>query len=186
MLTKAAGRAMARQLDGNLFSLASQFQGGTATTVDPDVFGADWWAVAADNKFISGNGGAAVIGSDGNTLYDGANAAAITDAAILSMILLLENADVDSDDLVFVVPPSAKRDVLSIDKHVLVDQKGRTDEIRGSFGEMYGIPVVISNACPKINGGADRVGTLMSKEALYLAMQWDVRSQVSYKQELLH
>lgn len=48
--------------------------------------------------------------------------------------------------------------------------------------------MVLTNACPRIpNGGSgfDRVGMLMSKSAIYFAMQWDVRTQMDYVTEYL-
>lgn len=186
MLSKAAGRNMARMCDATIMAKAAiGFQTGGALTSTPTPYGPNWGAGFAANLLADG---APVIGSDGNTLYTGGNAASLTDAAILDLILRLENEDVDTDDLVFVLPPSAKRDVLEIDKHVLADNLGSDENIRGQFGSLYGVPVVLTNACPKLDngaGGLDRVGFLMSREAVYMAYQWDIRSQVDYVQREL-
>ena len=135
MLSKAAGRNMARTLDARIFAYASTaWQGGTPFTAAVDPYDPAGWPAAYHTALTR-----AVIGSDGQTLYTPAtpNAAKLTDAAVLNMILQLENNDVDPDELVFVLPPSAKRDILSLDKHTLVNQKGRSDELlRGQFGDI--------------------------------------------------
>jgi len=185
LLTKAAGRSMARHTDAQIMALAaSSFNGGTAFAGTVDPYGSDWgtaFKTSISNQRV-------VIGSDGATIYNGTNAASLTDAAILSVVLQLENSDVDTSDLVWVLPPSAKRDILNIDKFTLVNMSGDIGRMKGQFGELYGIPVVITNACPKVVDGAsghDRVGFLLSKEALYMAYQWDVRAQESYLQQYL-
>ena len=46
------------------------------------------------------------------------------------------------------------------------------------------MPVVLTNACPKVPAGGgnfNRVGMLMSKSAIYMALQWDVRTQMDYQ-----
>ena len=135
MLSKAAGRNLARTQDARIFAYASTaWQGGTPFTAAIDPYDPAGWPAAYHNALTN-----AVIGSDGSTLYTpgSPNAAPLTDAAILEMILTLENNDVDPDELVFVLPPSAKRDILSIDKHTLVSYKGRSDELlKGQFGDI--------------------------------------------------
>lgn len=187
MLSKAAGRNLARTMDARIFAYASTaFQGGTPFTAAVDPYDPAGWPAAYHTALTR-----AVIGSDGETLYTpgSPNAASLSDAAVLNMILRLENNDVDPDELVFVLPPSAKRDILSLDKHTLVNQKGRPDELlRGQFGDIYGVPVVLTNACPKVpdgSGGFNRVGMLMSKSAIYFALQWDIRTQVDYQLDYL-
>jgi N4-gp56 family major capsid protein len=170
--TDDAGYALAKQVDTDLFALTEGFQGGT-------VGGA---AAASFEK--------AVIGSNGSTDYTGnsSNAADITDAGIRRMILTLDDADVPMDNRVMVVPPIAANDMLGINRFTEQQFIGSGDAIRtGKIGQIYGVDVFISSNCPSAagNSGADRVGTLMHKDALVLAEQVGVRSQTQYKQEYL-
>jgi len=170
--TDDAGYALAKQVDTDLFALTEGFQGGT-------VGGA---AAASFEK--------AVIGSNGSTDYTGnsSNAAAITDAGIRRMLLTLDDADVPMDNRVMVVPPICANDMLGINRFTEQQFIGSGDAIRtGKIGQIYGVDVYISSNCPSAagNSGADRVGTLMHKDALVLAEQVGVRSQTQYKQEYL-
>jgi len=170
--TDDAGYALAKQVDTDLFALTEGFQGGT----------------------VGGTGAAsyenAVKGSDGTTAYTGnsSNAADITDAGIRRMILTLDDADVPMDSRVMVVPPICANDMLGINRFTEQQFIGSGDAIRtGKIGQIYGVDVFISSNCPSAagNSGADRVGTLMHKDALVLAEQVGVRSQTQYKQEYL-
>jgi len=170
--TDDAGYALAKQVDTDLFALTEGFQGGT-------VGGA---AAASFEK--------AVIGSTGATDYTGnsSNAADITDAGIRRMLLTLDDADVPMDNRVMVVPPICANDMLGINRFTEQQFIGSGDAIRtGKIGQIYGVDVYISSNCPSAagNSGADRVGTLMHKDALVLAEQVGVRSQTQYKQEYL-
>jgi N4-gp56 family major capsid protein len=170
--TDDAGYALAKQVDTDLFALTEGFQGGT-------VGGA---AAASFEK--------AVIGSNGSTEYTGnsSNAADITDAGIRRMLLTLDDADVPMDNRVMVVPPICANDMLGINRFTEQQFIGSGDAIRtGKIGQIYGVDVYISSNCPSAagNSGADRVGTLMHKDALVLAEQVGVRSQTQYKQEYL-
>jgi len=170
--TDDAGYALAKQVDTDLFALTEGFQGGT-------VGGA---AAASFEK--------AVIGSNGSTDYTGnsSNAADITDAGIRRMLLTLDDADVPMDNRVMVVPPICANDMLGINRFTEQQFIGSGDAIRtGKIGQIYGVDVYISSNCPSAagNSGADRVGTLMHKDALVLAEQVGVRSQTQYKQEYL-
>ena len=170
--TDDAGYALAKQVDTDLFALTEGLQGGT----------------------VGGSGAAsfekAVIGSNGSTDYTGnsSNAADITDAGIRRMLLTLDDADVPMDNRVMVVPPICANDMLGINRFTEQQFIGSGDAIRtGKIGQIYGVDVFISSNCPSAagNSGADRVGTLMHKDALVLAEQVGVRSQTQYKQEYL-
>ena len=170
--TDDAGYALAKQVDTDLFALTEGLQGGT----------------------VGGSGAAsfekAVIGSNGSTDYTGnsSNAADITDAGIRRMLLTLDDADVPMDNRVMVVPPICANDMLGINRFTEQQFIGSGDAIRtGKIGQIYGVDVYISSNCPSAagNSGADRVGTLMHKDALVLAEQVGVRSQTQYKQEYL-
>ena len=170
--TDDAGYALAKQVDTDLFALTEGFQGGT-------VGGA---AAASFEK--------AVIGSNGSTEYTGnsSNAADITDAGIRRMLLTLDDADVPMDNRVMVVPPICANDMLGINRFTEQQFIGSGDAIKtGKIGQIYGVDIFISSNCPSAagNSGADRVGTLMHKDALVLAEQVGVRSQTQYKQEYL-
>jgi hypothetical protein len=104
------------------------------------------------------------------------------------MLLTLDDADVPMDNRVMVVPPICANDMLGINRFTEQQFIGSGDAIRtGKIGQIYGVDVYISSNCPSAagNSGADRVGTLMHKDALVLAEQVGVRSQTQYKQEYL-
>jgi N4-gp56 family major capsid protein len=164
--TGDAGYALAKQVDTDLLQLGRGVQGGDGT-------------VAYDK---------AVIGSDGSTLYTGANEAAITDAGIRKVIQTLDDADVPMDGRVLVLPPVARNVMLGLARfteQAFVGETGGGNSIRnGEIGNVYGVKVYVSTNCETATGDA-RIGMMFHKDAFVLAEQMGVRSQTQYKQEYL-
>lgn len=161
--TDDAGYALARLVDTQIHELGAQLQGG--------------------NDYS-----AAVVGGDGETTYDGTNAAPLTDEGIRRMIQILDDQDVPLRERNIVVPPVEKRNLTGIPRfteQAFVGETGGGNTIRnGLIGDLYGIPVYVSTNCATTTEG-DRVGLLIQKDALVFAEQMAVRTQTQYKQEWL-
>ncbi len=172
--TDDAGFALAKQVDSDLFALAEGFQDGTVGNTN---------AATVFEK--------ARIGGNGTTLYTGnsRNCTDISDAGIRAMLLLLDNADVPMDNRSMIVPPIVVNDMLGLARFTEQQFIGSGDAIKtGKIGQIYGVDIMISTACPLTVGAAtatDRVGMIIHKDALVLAEQVGVRSQTQYKQEYL-
>lgn len=137
-----------------------------------------------------------VIGSDGITQWDPTanantgNAANITDVGLRRMIQTLEDNLTPMDEVALFIPPSQKNALLGIDKFTLFQNIGRTSELqKGTFGEIYGIPVKISTNLPTVLSTdgvtSNKVAILAHKESVCSAVQMDVRVQSQYKIEYL-
>ena len=171
--TDDAGYALAAQVDTDLFTIMEGLQGGT----------------------VGGSGAAlwekAKIGSDGTTDFVGgtSNAADITDAGIRAMMLLLDNADVPSDNRCMVIPPICMSDMLALNRFTEQAYIGDGNAIKtGKIGQIYGMDVFVSTNCPAVtttNSVAVRIGLMIHKDAVALVEQMGVRSQTQYKQEYL-
>ena len=139
-----------------------------AAQVDADLF-----------ALVSALNGGTQLGGDG-----GATTADITDAGIRKFMLELDNADVPMTGRSLVLPPVAKSDMLGIARFTEQAFVGSGSAIKtGMMGNVYGVEVFVSNACPTV--GTDRVGVLLHKDALVLAEQQGVRSQTQYQQQYL-
>lgn len=164
--TGDAGYAMAKQVDTDLLQLGRRSNGGDGTVVY--------------NK--------AVIGSDGSTLYTGANEAALTDAAIRKVIQKLDDADVPMDGRYLVIPPVARNTLMGLARfteQAFTGETGSGNTIRnGMVGDIYGIKVFVSTNAEVATGDA-RIALMFHKDAFVLAEQLGVRSQTQYKQEYL-
>lgn len=165
--TDDAGYALAKQVDSSMVQLGRGFNGGNAA-----------------NAAYAG----AYIGSDGTTLYTGANQAALTDAAIRRTIQRLDDNDVPMEGRFFLIPPSARNTLMGLARYTeqaFVGEQGGNNTIRnGEIGNLYGIPVFVSSNCDTATGGA-RIALLGHRDAAVLASQQGVRSQTQYKQEYL-
>ena len=123
------------------------------------------------------------VGAAGLEAYtSGGNA--FSDAALRDGIQILDDADVPMDNRVLVVQPSAVNTIRGIDRYMSSDFGG-AGVIKGQIGTLYGIPVVVSTNCPALDGGANKLGVLMHKDAIVFAEQQGVRAQTQYKQEFL-
>lgn len=133
--TDDAGFALAKRIDRDLHLLGAGFQGGSTT------------AAAAYEK--------AVIGGDGSTLFSGAtpgNGTALTDAGLRKMIQTLEDADMSSDELNFVIPPVEASVLRGISRFTEQAFVGNGDVIKtGRLGNLYGLEIYTSTNCPFIH-----------------------------------
>lgn len=142
-----------------------------------------------------------VIGGDGITAWNPAttgNGTNLTDAGIRRMIQTLEDANVPSDQLAMVIPPSQKNVLAGIPRfseylNTGVEATVRNGKLLGgaadAWGELYGVKVYVTTQCPTVlaadNVTAYRVGLLMHRDAIALAQQVAPRVQAQYKQEYL-
>lgn len=137
--TDDGGYALSKQVDRDLHLLGATFQGGT----------------------LSGTGSTSyekgVIGSDGSTNFSGAanagtgNGTALTDAGIRRAIQTLEDSDVNSSELSFVIPPVEAAVLRGISRFTEQAFVGSGEVIKtGRLGNLYGMEVFTSTNCPWI------------------------------------
>jgi len=168
--TDDAGYALAKQVDTDLIKLGRVAQSGANT--------------AAYTK--------GYIGGDGSTLYVAANnnASALTDAGIRRAIQRLDDSDVPMDGRFFIIPPSSRNTLMGLSRYTeqaFVGEMGSANTIRnGEIGNLYGMPVFVSNNADTTSGSTAARACLMAhKDAMVLVEQMGVRSQTQYKQEYL-
>lgn len=137
--TNDAGYALAKQVDRHLHMLGATFNGGSIA--------------GATNLYEK-----AVIGGDGSTLFSGAtpgNATALTDAGLRKMIQTMEDSDISSDELNFIIPPVESAVLRGIARFTEQAFKGNGDTIStGRLGNLYGVEVFTSSNCPWIHVNA--------------------------------
>ena len=164
--TDDAGYALAKQVDTDMVQLGRVMNGGTN-----------------DASYDAG-----YIGADGSTLYDGSNAAALTDIAIRNVIQKMDDQDVPTSGRFFLIPPAARNTLMGLDRYTAMDFVGEAasaNTIRnGQIGNLYGIPVYVTSNADTTTGG-DRVCLMGHKDAAVLVEQLNVRSQTQYKQDYL-
>ena len=181
--TDDAGYALARQVDWAIHLRGTGLQGGTYNAV----------ALGAFPDYD-----AAVIG-DGTTAWDdtantnAGNASDLTDIGIRNMIQTLDDADVPQDGRYLIIPPCQRNVLMGIARfteQAFVGEVGNGNTVRnGLIGNLYGIEVYVSTACPIVEDAADatdqRAGMLIHRDAIVFAEQMGVRTQTQYKQEYL-
>ena len=104
---------------------------------------------------------AAVLGSDGSTVWDGTantntgNAAALTDAGIRNVIQALDDQDNPMSDRHLIIPPVERNNLMGLARfteQAFVGEGGTSNTIRnGNIGQIYGVGVYISTNCPYIH-----------------------------------
>ena len=101
---------------------------------------------------------------------------AITDAEIEAMLASLGENDLDYRDgnLTFVVNPTLYADLLSNPKFVRYDALGRSNVPTGRLGEIFGIPVEMSNSLS--TGGTAVSGVVFHKTACAIAIQQGIEA----------
>jgi len=170
--TEDAGYQLATQVDTSLINCATGFGDGTRTANPTG--GASWvnsasWMFDADTVVPFTAGGTAL---------------AFNDEGFREAIKVLDDNNVPMDNRVLVVPPSARRDIMGIDRYVSSDfVNGRAVE-SGLIGNLYGVDVYVSSNAPTLDTGV-RGCLFFHKDAIVLAEQMAVRSQTQYKQEYL-
>lgn len=135
--TQDAGYALAKKVDQDLHLLGHYLQSGNTTP-------------ANTNLYETG-----VIGGDGSTAFSGAtpgNGTALTDAGIRRAMQTLEDSDVDSSELNFIIPPVEARVLRGIARFTEQAFVGNGDTIKtGRLGNVYGMEVFTSSNCPWIH-----------------------------------
>ena len=168
--TDDAGYALARKVDSTLIELGRSVQGGGGTA-------------AYSGAFIGSNGTTAYVAGSNNE-------AALTDAAIRRSIQRLDDNDVPMDGRFLIVPPSTRNTLMGIARfteQAFVGEQGNNNVIRnGEVGNVYGVPVFVTNNADTTNGtGLARICLLGHRDFAVLATQKEVRTQTQYKQEYL-
>lgn len=139
--TDDGGYALAKKVDQDLMLMGHYFQSGNTT-------------VSATNAWETG-----VIGGDGSTAFSGAstgNGTALTDAGLRRAIQTLEDSDVDSSELKFVIPPVEARVLRGIARFTEQAFRGDGNTLKtGILGNLYGVEVFTSSNCPWIHVDGD-------------------------------
>jgi len=183
--TDDAGYALALQLDDDLFNLALRFGDGTATDpTDP----ANW--EHSNAYYVNGSSGIATYADD--TMED---TDVFTDLAFRQLIKLMDDQDTPMDGRFIVIPPSARRDILGIDRYNSSDFVTTGGVNNGQIGSLYGVDVYVSSNVPVIETAVQNTATtsvqdtrgaiLAHRDTMVLAEQMNVRTQTQYKQEYL-
>lgn len=138
--TDDGGYALAKQVDQDLLLQGHYWQSGNGT-----VSTANAWETAK-------------IGGDGSTNFSGAantntgNGTAITDVGLRTAIQLLEDSDVNSSELNFVIPPVEAKVLRGIPRFTEQAFVGSGDVIRtGRLGNLYGVEIYTSSNCPWVH-----------------------------------
>lgn len=164
--TDDIGEALARKIDDIVLQQFRKVAGGDGT-------------VAYDK---------AVIGSDGSTLYTGANEAALTDAGFRRALQTLDDNDVPVSDRFFIVPPVTRNTLMGLARfteQAFTGESGEKNVIRtGRMGNLYGVEVYVTSQCETATGDA-RIAPLFHKDAVVLVMQQKPRVQSQYTLDFL-
>lgn len=114
---------------------------------------------------------------------------AITDAVILRSIQYLDDANAPFTQRHFVIKPSAKKDILSLDKFVLFQNTGAVNGssrvMNGVLGEVYGVEIGVTTQITQSASPITNQNMMFHKDALGLATQQSVRVQSQYALESL-
>jgi hypothetical protein len=195
--TEDAGYALALRVDSDLHAAATGFGNGTKTIGTPAAPNATDGSLYTNNATFYNNGGVAdpyLV----DTVEDTdilSNTSGTGDAFIRSMIQKLDDNDVPMDNRVLVIPPSARKNIMGIDRYVSSDFVGGRGVETGLIGNLYGVDVYVSSNCAVIEDATAntavtstkdvRASILMHRDALVFAEQMGVRTQTQYKQEYL-
>jgi len=152
--TSDAGYALATASDNDLHALGATLDGGAAYS----------------------NG---VIGSDGTTLYTGANAAALTEDGFIDAVATLDDNNVPMNMRSLIVTPRTKATMLKIDRFNSSDFISNRPSMNGMFGELFGVNVLVSTNCATT--GSDRACLLLHRDALVMVSQQSVEVRQQYE-----
>lgn len=134
--TDDGGYALAKRVDRDLHLLGAGFNAGSIA--------------GATNLYET-----AVIGGDGSTAFSGAtpgNGTALTDVGIRTVIQALEDSDIDSSELKFVIPPVEAKVLRGIARFTEQAFRGDGSVLKtGMLGNLYGVEVFTSTNCPWIH-----------------------------------
>ena len=107
-----------------------------------------------------------------------------TDQAFRDAIQLLDDQDVPMDGRKLVIPPSARNQIMGIDRYVSSDFVNGRGVVNGKIGELYGVDIFVSTNLPT-DVNDEKPCLLFHTDALVIAEQMAVRTQTQYKQEYL-
>jgi hypothetical protein len=175
--TDDAGYALAKQVDDDLFTMSKRFG-------DDNGAGSDY--VHSNSYMIDGDNGIVAYAEDGVQATD-----EFTDLAFRQLIKLMDDADTPMDGRFLVIPPSARRDILGIDRYNSSDFVDGRSVNNGQIGTLYGVDIYVTSNVPEIEAfeSATNVSTqgaiLAHRDTMVLAEQMGVRTQTQYKQEYL-
>ena len=114
---------------------------------------------------------------------------ALTDANILRAVQYLDDANSPLTNRHFVIKPSAKKDILSLDKFVLFQNTGAVNGssrvLNGNLGEIYGVEIGVTTQIVTTASPITIENMMFHRDALGLATQESVRVQSQYKLESL-
>ena len=174
--TDDAGYALAKQVDDDLFTLSKSFGDGD---------GSDY--THSNVYYVNASSGIAAYAVD--TVASGDD---FSDLAFRQLIKLMDDQDTPMDGRFLIIPPSARRDILGIDRYNSADFVDGRGVQNGLIGSLYGVDVYVSSNVPVIETAADntagddvRGAILAHRDTMVLAEQMAVRSQTQYKQEYL-
>jgi len=183
--TDDAGYALALQLDNDLYNLGLRFGDGTET--DPS--DPEHWE-HSNAYYVNGSSGIAAYADD--TMED---TDVFTDLAFRQLIKLMDDQDTPMDGRFLVIPPSARRDILGIDRYNSSDFVDGRGVNNGQIGSLYGVEIYVSSNVPVIETAVQNTSTtsvndtrgaiLAHRDTMVLAEQMNVRTQTQYKQEYL-
>jgi hypothetical protein len=156
--TQDAGYALARKVDSDLIAASAGF----------------------DNAIDSLGGNP---GSSADPHVEG-NALEFCDQAFRDAIQLLDDADVPMDQRKLVIPPSARNQIMGIDRYVSSDFVNGRGVVNGKIGELYGVDIYTSTNLTA-NAAGEKPCLLFHTDALVLAEQMSIRTQTQYKAEYL-
>jgi len=174
--TDDAGYALAIQLDNDLFTLSKSFGDGD---------GSDY--THSNVYYVNADAGIATYAVD--TVASGDD---FSDLAFRELIKLMDDQDTPMDGRFLVIPPSARRDILGIERYNSSDFVDGRSVNNGQIGTLYGVDIYVSSNVPVIETAADntagddvRGAILAHRDTMVLAEQMNVRTQTQYKQEYL-
>tara|TARA_R110000803_G_scaffold54828_1_gene111641 strand:- start:922 stop:1887 length:966 start_codon:yes stop_codon:yes gene_type:complete len=177
--TEDAGYALAKQVDSDLLALGAYLG-------DDNGSGSDW--VHSNSFYVNAAAGLAAYAADTVTAGDD-----FSDLAFRDAIKELDENDTPMDNRFFCLPPTARKDIMGIDRYVSSDFVSSGSVRNGQIGNLYGVDIYITTNLPVTEAASansassvDTLGAMFAhKDAVVLVEQQGIRNQVQYKQEWL-
>ena len=126
-------------------------------------------------KVVDTNLGALFSTLNNSSVY-GADGQTLSDDIIIAMMETLDEYDVPQDDRCIITDPSSKADLLKIDKFIRNDYVRNPVVATGKFGDIYNMPVKITNNLT--DAGTGNYGAMLHRDAIALVMQMNPYSQI--------
>lgn len=103
--------------------------------------------------------------------WAGADGQTFTDDLFINLQEGLDEADVPRENRSLVIDPSVIADIYRIDKFVHMDYQKTAVIPTGKIGQIYGVPVYVTNNLYGVASGTGAYGALIHKECIALVMQ---------------